>query len=259
MLLIAGPCSLESLDQVKPIVSLMKTHGLSIMRAQLFKPRTSPESFQGLGDQGLPIIDYLLEENMRLVCEVGSVEQLRFVSPFASVIQIGARNMQNFELLKQLGTYYTDQKRQAPFVMIKRGFSHNLEEWLSAARYVERSGIPASKIILCERGTRNAAAPSGVTIDFAIALLAKKRSPYKVIIDPSHGTKDRELVLPMAKLAMQSFFDGLMIEIHPRPDESWSDARQAVGLEAFELFLQENKEGLKLHNLISEEIVRSYH
>jgi 3-deoxy-7-phosphoheptulonate synthase len=252
VLLIAGPCSLESIDQVQEIVPVMKYFGLTFMRAQLFKPRTRPESFQGLGVEGLPIIRYLLEEQMRLVCEVGSLEQLQVVASFASVIQIGARNMQNFELLKQVGAYYLSSSLPLPFVMLKRGFSHNLEEWLAAARYIEQSGIPPQRIILCERGTRNSAAPYGVTLDFGLALMAKKMSPYTVIMDPSHGSKSRELVLPLANMVLHSPFDGLMLEIHPRPEESWSDAQQAVSLEDFKLFMETHQ-----HQLLDKKNHRS--
>ncbi len=233
MLFIVGPCSLESKEQIVPIVELCKRLKITYFRAQLFKPRTFPDSFQGLGVKGLPLIEYLLENGLKLVTEACSLEQLEIVKDFASVVQIGTRNMQNFELLKGVGPMLAHHPDT--LVMLKRGFSNTLPEWLASARYLEKSGVPPENIVLCERGSRCAFAPTGVVLDFAMALKAKQHG-YKVIIDPSHGTKDAPMVLPLLSASLSLPLDGAMVEIHPRPRESWSDAAQAVSLEDFENF-----------------------
>ena len=227
LFMIIGPCALESIEQVSPIVDVAQKHGLVYFRANLFKPRTHPCSFQGLGREGLPIIEFLLNHKMKLVSEAASLEQLEFLKDYASVIQIGARNMQNFELLKMVGKKL-DFSSTGQMVLLKRGFIHNIDEWLSSAEYLERSGVPRDRVILCERGSRSWAAPSGVSLDLALAWKVKQETDYKVIIDPSHGTRESSLVLPMAKAAMALDFDGLMIETHPDPLKSLSDPQQAI-------------------------------
>ena len=234
-MIIAGPCALESIQQVTPIVELFKKYGLSYFRAHLFKPRTSPHSFQGLGKEGVKILEFLLQNKMKPVCEAASLEQLIFLKDYAFTIQVGARNMQNFELLKVVGKKILPHQE----VVLKRGFANNLGEWLSAAQYLEKGGVAQGKIILCERGSRNETSPSGVNLDFPLALKAKRDSPYRVIIDPSHGTKESSLVLPMARAALALNFDGLMIETHPFPKQSLSDPQQAITPEDLSGFLQE--------------------
>lgn len=222
-LIVIGPCALESVEQVRPIVELAKRHGISYFRANLFKPRTHAHSFQGLGREGLPIMEFLLQQQMQLVCEAASLEQLEWLKNYATMIQIGTRNMQNFELLKVLGKRLSHQ-----MVMLKRGFANNIQEWLASANYLEKSGIPRHRIVLCERGSRNWAAPHGITLDLALAWKVKQETEYRVIADPSHGTRESSLVLPMARAAMGMGLDGLMIETHPRPSESLSDPQQAI-------------------------------
>ena len=235
-LIIAGPCALESIDQVRPIIEVAKKHGLRYFRANLFKPRTSPRSFQGLGAEGLPILEFLIHHKMLPVCEVASLEQLELLQNYASVIQIGARNMQNFELLKMVGKKL-DFSSSKQMVMLKRGFANNIHEWLSSASYLEKSGVPHHRIILCERGSRNWAAPHGITLDLALAWKVKQETDYKVIIDPSHGTRESSLVLPLAEAARAMNFDGLMVEVHPKPKESLSDSQQAIRPLDFDRFL----------------------
>lgn len=233
---IVGPCALESKEQMIPIVEMCKSWNIRYVRAQLFKPRTSPDSFQGLGKKGLHIIEYLKDNDLKLVSEACSEKQLDIIAQFASVIQIGARNMQNFELLKAIGQN-TAYRQRKPYVMLKRGFSNTLDEWLSCAKYIIKSGVEPEKIILCERGSRNHAAPSGVTLDFGMALKARQKSDFKIIIDPSHGSGDSTLVLPLAKAAIALDFDGVMIEAHPYPKKSVSDAKQALSIKEVENFL----------------------
>ncbi|MCY4644676.1 MAG: hypothetical protein OXB88_08675 [Bacteriovoracales bacterium] len=237
-LFIIGPCALESIEQVKPVVEVAKRHGLSYFRANLFKPRTSPHSFQGLGKEGLPVIDYLLDSGMKLVCEACSLEQLEIVQTYASIVQIGARNMQNFELLKGIGAAI-DFSTSRQMVMLKRGFSANIQEWLSSADYLQRFGVPRDRIVLCERGSRHWAAPYGMTLDLALAWKVRRETDYRVIVDPSHGTRESSLVLPMAGAAQAMGFDGLMLEVHPNPLESLSDPQQAIRPKALDDFLSQ--------------------
>lgn len=235
---IFGPCSLESLEQITPVAAMLKRHGVKYIRTQLFKPRTNPDSFQGLGKDGIKILEVLRQtygqEELKFVCEACSTEQLEVIAPWASVIQIGARNMQNFELLKAVGKHISETH---DFVLLKRGFANTVEEWLESARYLAQGGVPKSKIVLCERGTRSLTSPTGVQLDFIAAMEAKK-SGFKVIIDPSHGAKRSEFVIPLAKASLQLGLDGVMIECHPRPSESVSDAKQAITIEAAEYFIK---------------------
>lgn len=215
------------MEQVKPLAHLALKHNVPYFRSNIFKPRTHPNSFQGLGNRGLPIIEFLLDQGLKLVSEPCSLDHLESVKQFANIIQVGARNMQNFEFLKNIGRRLDFGKINYQ-VMLKRGFSCNIHEWLSSAEYLEKSGVPRENIILCERGSRNFAAPHGVTLDFGLAYKVKLETDYKVIIDPSHGTKSADLVLPMANGAMAMGFDGVMIETHPQPEQSKSDAAQAI-------------------------------
>lgn len=237
-LFIFGPCALESLEQIAPVAALLKRHHLTYLRTQLFKPRTDPHSFQGLGKDGIKILETLREtysaQELKFVCEACSSDQLEIIAPWASIIQIGARNMQNFELLKAVGKHISDQH---DYVLLKRGFANTVGEWLASASYLIQGGVPKEKIILCERGTRSVTSPTGVQLDFIAALEAKK-SGYLVITDPSHGSKKAEFVLPLARAGLALGLDGIMVECHPRPSESVSDANQAISLEAMEEFIK---------------------
>jgi len=238
-LYIFGPCALESFEQINQVAAMLKRHNLNYLRTQIFKPRTNPDSFQGLGDiEGQKIFQRLRTiysiQDLRFVCEAGSTDQLKTIAPWATIIQIGARNMQNFELLKTAGQYISDQH---DFVLLKRGFANTVSEWIEAARYLEKGGVPKHKIVLCERGSRSITSPTGVQLDFIAALEARKYG-YKVIIDPSHGSKRREFVLPLAQAALGLGIDGLMIECHPNPDLSVSDSAQAISLEDTEEFIK---------------------
>lgn len=237
-LYIFGPCALESLEQITPVAALLKRHGLPYIRTQLFKPRTNPDSFQGLGKDGIEILETLRKtyspSELKFVCEAGSMEQLEIIAPWASIIQIGARNMQNFELLKAVGKHFS---KHHDYVLLKRGFANTVEEWIEAARYLIQGGVPKGNVVLCERGTRSVTSPTGVQLDFIAAMEAKK-SGFMVITDPSHGSKRSEFVIPLAKASLQLGLDGVMVECHPRPAESVSDAKQAISLEAAEDFIK---------------------
>ncbi len=236
-LIIAGPCALESDTQIRQVLETLGKHGISHVRANIFKPRTSPKSFQGLGLSGLKILDLMVNNGFKPVVEVCSLKQLAVVKDHASIIQIGTRNMQNFELLKAIGqsTFYRGQE-----ILLKRGFANTLEEWLCAAEYLNVGGVDSSKIILCERGSRSHCSPNLVVPDFVLAYTAKLESKYRVVIDPSHSTKDRRCVLPVLKASIAMGFDGALIEVHPNPDASVSDAAQAVNLQDFDIFMREN-------------------
>jgi 3-deoxy-7-phosphoheptulonate synthase len=240
ILFITGPCSLESRAQMETYIPLFKKWGLTYMRAPVFKPRTHPDSFQGHGEKAFPILQDLIKHGFKLVIEACSKEQLESILPYVSIIQIGARNMQNFELLKAVGAL-TASLNPAPLVMLKRGFANNYEEWMASALYLERHGVKKENIILCERGSRNTCSATGVTLDFGLALKAKFESDYKVIVDPSHGSGDDRMVLPLAKAIMSMPFDGVMIESHPHPRASVSDAKQALSIEKLDQFFSESK------------------
>jgi 3-deoxy-7-phosphoheptulonate synthase len=229
---IFGPCALESFEQISKVAKLCVESNITYLRAQVFKPRTSPYSFQGLGAEGVEVLKKIRNQysthEIKFVTEVCSTEQLDLIAPYTNVIQIGARNMQNFELLKSIKTYFDESKHD--FVLLKRGFANTVDEWIAASQYLINSGIPKEKIVLCERGIRNFASPTGVTLDFIGALKAKSYG-YRVICDPSHGTKSREFVAPLAMASMAIGVDGVIVECHPTPSESISDAKQAISLE----------------------------
>lgn len=237
-LIILGPCSLESKDQITKVMDAALELNVSYIRAQVYKPRTNPESFQGLAQEGIEILKSLKEnekyQDLNYVCEVCSPEHFDSVKDIAAIIQIGARNMQNFELLKYVSKNFSDQD----YVLLKRGFANTIKEWISAAEYLIQGGIPKEKIILCERGSRSCTSPTGVSLDFIAAFEAQAQG-FHVIIDPSHGSKDRKYVLPLAQGALAMNFDGLMIEVHPDPDKSVSDSAQAISLEAITSFFKD--------------------
>lgn len=232
-LIIIGPCSLESYEQILEVSKTAKNIGTTYLRTQVFKPRTNPHSFQGLGTQGIEILNKL--SGFKFVMEACSEEQLKIISPVASIIQIGARSMQNFELLKSVGKYFDQNKHE--YVLLKRGFANSYEEWIYASEYLKAGGVPQEKILLCERGSRSLTSPTGTHLDFLCALKAKNAG-YKVIIDPSHGTGSKEFVLPMAKASLALELDGVMIECHPTPEKSVSDAKQALSLDEVESFFK---------------------
>jgi 3-deoxy-7-phosphoheptulonate synthase len=231
---IVGPCSMESKEQIESVFEVAMKCGLTYIRTQVYKPRTNPNSFQGMADEGIAILKELRSiyssDSIKYVLEVCSKEHFDSVKDIASIIQIGARNMQNFELLKYVARNFTND-----YVLLKRGFSNTLEEWISSAEYLISGGIPKDKIILCERGSRSFTSPTGVSLDFINAMMAKEAG-FKVIIDPSHGSKEARFVLPLARAAQSMDFDGLMIEAHPNPSESVSDRAQAISLEDLESF-----------------------
>ena len=231
IIVIAGPCSVESKGGLLEIAQIVKEAGAVILRGGAFKPRTSPYSFQGLGKKGL---EYLAEARkitgLPIVTEVRDTSQMEMVSHYSDIIQIGARNMQNFDLLKEAG------KSKKP-VLLKRGMSARIEEFLMSAEYILSQGN--YNVILCERGIRTFGNSTRFTLDLSSIPLIKKLSHLPIIVDPSHATGRRELILPMSKAAIAAGADGLMIEVHPKPEEALSDGFQALLPKDFQRLMKE--------------------
>lgn len=229
--IIAGPCSVESEEQIVAAARAVKAAGATALRGGAFKPRTSPRSFQGLGEEGLRLLAVArAETGLPVVTEVMDTAHIDLVAEYADVLQVGSRNMQNFALLKQVG-------RAGKPVMLKRGLSATLEEWLSAAEYILESGN--DQVILCERGIRTFETSTRNTLDLSTAILAKQRSGLPVIVDPSHAAGRRDLIPALSRAALAAGADGLMIEVHPDPDRALSDAQQQLTFEAFRRLMAE--------------------
>lgn len=220
MPVIAGPCAVESLEQVLSIARSVKKAGALLFRGGAFKPRTSPYSFQGLGEQGLKFLATVREETgLPVVTEVMDVENFDLVEAYVDVIQIGTRNMQNFSLLRRAG-------RSKRPVILKRGMSAMLQEWLMAAEYIMEEGN--SNVILCERGIRTFVRHSRNTLDLSVVPAAKKESHLPIIVDPSHAAGVRDQVIPLAYASAALGADGQMIEVHNKPEEALSDGAQSL-------------------------------
>ena len=223
--MIAGPCAVESEDQCMKIAAEVKKAGAKFFRGGAYKPRTSPYAFQGLGEPGLKILAKVRERfGLYIVTEAIDHEILMSVADYADVVQIGARNMQNYSLLRAAG------KCNRP-VLLKRGMSATIEEWLMAAEYIMSEGN--SDIILCERGVRTFADHSRNTLDLSAVLVVKQLSHLPVIVDPSHAAGRRDLVIPLARAAIAVGADGLMIEVHNQPEKALSDGPQSLRLNEF--------------------------
>jgi 3-deoxy-7-phosphoheptulonate synthase len=225
LVVIAGPCSVETEELMMQTARAIKTSGARMMRAGAFKPRTSPYSFQGLGVEGLRILsDVRRETGLQVITEVMDTRDVEMVAEVTDVIQIGARNMQNFNLLKAVG-------RTQTAVMIKRALSATIEEWLMSAEYVMSQGN--HRVILCERGIRTFERATRNTLDLNAVPVIKKLSHLPIAVDPSHGTGYADLVIPMARAAVAAGCDAIMVEVHPNPREATSDGAQTLDLPAF--------------------------
>ena len=221
----AGPCSVESAEQIEAIAAYVASHGARVLRGGAFKPRTSPYSFQGLGEDGLKILARVRAAyGFGIVTEAIDNESLDLVERYADVIQIGARNMQNFSLLKRAG-------RAKKPVLLKRGMSATLDEFLMAAEYILSEGN--YNVMLCERGVRTFSDFSRNTLDLAVVPAVKKRSHLPIFVDPSHGTGKRHKVLPLSRAAVAVGADGLLIEVHHEPEKALSDGMQSILPEEF--------------------------
>lgn len=225
---IAGPCSVESEEQIISIAQELKKIGVDYLRGGAFKPRTNPDSFQGLGDTG---IEYLIKAKqitgLPIITELMSIEQVRKYIDKIDIVQIGSRNMYNYELLKELGKYSKP-------VLLKRGLSATYDEWINAARYINNG-----KVILCERGIRSFDNSTRNVLDIQAIPFIKKNTDYKIFVDPSHAAGNRYMIKPMSLASFVAGCDGLMIEVSDKPDESISDSKQTIDLEEFKKIVQE--------------------
>jgi 3-deoxy-7-phosphoheptulonate synthase len=231
IVVMAGPCAVESIDQIMQIAKWLRDAGAQFLRGGAFKPRSSPYSFQGLGEDGLKMLaEAKKETGLGIVTEVMTPNDVELVNMYADILQIGSRNMQNFSLLKEVGG-------SGKPVLLKRGMSATIEEWLLAAEYILSNGNP--DVILCERGIRTFETYTRNTLDLNAVAVVKQLCHLPVIVDPSHGTGRRELVAPMAKAAIAAGADGLMIEVHHDPENSMSDGKQSLLPEQFSALMYE--------------------
>ncbi|WP_196592990.1 3-deoxy-7-phosphoheptulonate synthase [Pectinatus sottacetonis] len=240
--IMAGPCAVESLEQLLESAKIAKAGGAQFLRGGAYKPRTSPYSFQGLKNEGLK---YLAEARnqtgLKVITEVTEVEAVETISKYADMLQVGARNMQNFRLLKEVG------QTNMP-VLLKRGLSATLEEWLNAAEYIMKEGN--NNVVLCERGIRTYETYTRNTLDMSAVAAIKHLSHLPIIVDPSHGTGKWRMVKPMSFAAVAAGADGLMIEMHPDPAKALSDGQQSLTPENY---LEVTKGVYKIANFMKQE------
>jgi len=231
LVIIAGPCSVESREQLLETARAVKASGADMLRGGAYKPRTSPYDFQGLGVEALRFLEEASKETgLPIVTEVMSEADVEVVAEYAHMLQVGARNMQNFSLLRKLATV------KKP-ILLKRGPSATVKEWLLAAEYLLAGGN--HDVVLCERGIKTFETATRNTLDLAAVALVKELSHLPVLADPSHGTGLRSLILPMSKAAAAAGADGLIVEVHPCPERALSDGPQSLDLPGFETLMQE--------------------
>jgi 3-deoxy-7-phosphoheptulonate synthase len=231
LVVMAGPCSVEDPETVNQVAASVAAAGAHILRGGAYKPRTSPYAFQGLGEEGLYLLRQAAAANGLLtISEVMEPSQIPLAAHYCDIMQIGARNMQNFTLLRELG-------RSRRPVMLKRGPAATLEEWLAAAEYIAACGNP--DVLLCERGIRTFERATRNTLDLSAVPAVKARSHLPIVVDPSHGTGVRDHVLPMAKAAVAAGADAIIVEVHPEPERAVSDGAQSLRLEQFERLMDE--------------------
>lgn len=227
----AGPCSIEGLDQIRESARIAKAGGAQVLRGGAFKPRTSPYAFQGLEEEGLKYIRQAADEfDMQVITEVMDEEHIDMVAEYSDILQIGARNMQNFKLLQKVG------KTGMP-IGLKRGISGTIDEWLNAAEYIAVQNN--NNVIFIERGIRTYETATRNTFDLSAVPLIKKLSHFPIIVDPSHGTGIWDLVPPMARAGVAAGADGMIVEIHPDPANAWSDGPQSLNEKTYMKMMQE--------------------
>ncbi|TDY51345.1 3-deoxy-D-arabinoheptulosonate-7-phosphate synthase [Alicyclobacillus sacchari] len=227
----AGPCSVESVENIIDIAKAVKRLGGHVLRGGAFKPRSSPYSFQGHGEEGLKMMAMARDiTGLAIVSEVMEPNKVELVAEYVDILQIGARNMQNYPLLREAG------QSMKP-VLLKRGLSGTIEEWLMAAEYILAQGNP--NVILCERGIRTFETATRNTLDLNAVPVIKSLSHLPVIVDPSHGVGKRAFVRPMARAGVAAGADGVIVEIHPTPDQAMSDAAQTIDYQEFGLMVEE--------------------
>ncbi|WP_243372258.1 3-deoxy-7-phosphoheptulonate synthase [Geotalea sp. SG265] len=227
----AGPCAVESEEQIVKTALAVKAAGAVLLRGGAFKPRTGPHTFQGLREEGLKLLALAGKESgLPIVTEVMSPENIAVIAEYADLLQVGARNMQNFDLLRELG-------RIRKPVLLKRGMSATIEEFLAAAEYILAEGNP--NVILCERGIRTFETATRNTLDLSVVPLIKEMSHLPIMVDPSHATGKRALVAPMAKAALVAGADGILVEVHPEPEKALSDGPQSLTFQGFDRLMDE--------------------
>ena len=231
VIVMAGPCSAETEEQVEATAAAVKRAGAKILRGGAFKPRSSPYSFQGLGEAGLRLLRAAADRhNLKLITEIMDISQLELIERYADILQVGARNMQNFHLLRELGHTKTP-------VLLKRGISATIEEWLLSAEYILAGGN--TSVMLCERGIRTFESYTRNTFDISAIPVVQQLSHLPVLADPSHGTGKRDKVAPMARAAVAAGCDGLLIEVHTDPDHALSDGAQSLFPSQFDRLMAE--------------------
>lgn len=236
--IMSGPCAVETEEQLLKIAHAVKKSGATILRGGAYKPRTSPYSFQGLEVEGLKYMQTAAKETgLATICEVTSAHAVESAEQYVSMLQVGARNMQNFELLKEVG-------RTGMPVLLKRGLSATIDEWLNAAEYIMAAGN--SKVALCERGIRTFETATRNTLDLSAVCVLKEKTHLPVIVDPSHATGVRAYVEPLAKAAIACGADGLMIEVHNDPAHALSDGPQSLNFEQFDSVMNNIKPYIEL-------------
>ncbi|MGL4363429.1 MAG: 3-deoxy-7-phosphoheptulonate synthase [Cellulosilyticaceae bacterium] len=233
LVVIGGPCAIESEDQLLLSAEAVKAAGATVLRGGAYKPRTSPYSFQGLEEEGLLYMKRTREKTgLSVICEVTSISSVQTASAYVDVLQVGARNMQNFELLKAVG------KTNLPIVL-KRGLAATIDEWLNAAEYIMSEGN--QNVILCERGIRTFETATRNTLDISAIPVIKAKSHLPIIVDPSHASGKRPYIASLAKAAVAAGADGLMIEVHPDPEHALSDGPQSLDPDEFKVLMKELK------------------
>ena len=229
LVMMAGPCSVESRDQILATARAVKKAGANMLRGGVVKPRTSPYAFQGLGMEGIELMKEAKEETgLPIICEVMSISQFHEFGPHLDMIQLGARNMQNFDLLKEVG------KTKIP-VLLKRGLSATIEEWLMSAEYILAGGN--ENVVLCERGIRTYETAYRNVLDLNAVPMIKKLTHLPIVVDSAHGTGKFWMVEPLAMAGVSAGADGLMVEVHPEPDKAMSDGPQSLKPEVFEVLM----------------------
>jgi 3-deoxy-7-phosphoheptulonate synthase len=238
LVVMAGPCSVETREQLLTTAESVAKAGAQILRGGAYKPRTSPYEFQGLAEEGLKLLAEAREKTgLKVITEILNAEDVELVEEYADILQVGARNMQNFELLKKLG------KVSKP-VMLKRGLSATIKEFLLSAEYIVSHGNP--NVMLCERGIRTFETALRNTLDLGVVPLLNELTHLPVVIDPSHGTGKRSLVPPVARAAVAIGADAIMTEVHPCPEQAWSDGPQSLRLEEFAQMMADIQPYVKL-------------
>ncbi len=229
VVVMAGPCAVETENQIETTAAFVASTGARVLRGGAFKPRTSPYSYQGMGMEGLRLLRRAADRHhLAVVTEVMTIEQIPAVSEYADLLQVGARNMQNYPFLTALG-------EAGKPVLLKRGMSATIQEWLMSAEYILTAGNP--NVILCERGIRTFETATRNTLDLSAVPVIKHLSHLPIIVDPSHGVGTRRFVAPMARAAIAAGADGIMVEIHPDPDRALSDGPQSLTFDEFGLLM----------------------